>query len=133
MHDFTAANGVEGGGRLVGEEDARLGEERPGDRDPLLLPPRELTRHAPSERVHPKLGEEAPGPLALGARRRVVKDDRHEDVVQDREEGNQMRLLKDEADIFSAIILESFTPFPVTDDRHSANFQRSTVGILQET
>ena len=35
---------VEGAGRLVGDDDPRVAGERPGDRDPLLEPARQLAR-----------------------------------------------------------------------------------------
>ncbi len=40
--DLVAGRGVEVAGRLVGEDDLRLGDEGPGDGDPLLLAAREL-------------------------------------------------------------------------------------------
>ena len=43
-HDFGARRGIEIPGRLVGEQDARLGDEGPRDRDTLALSARHLVR-----------------------------------------------------------------------------------------
>jgi hypothetical protein len=51
-HDLEAGARVEVAGRLVGEDQARLGHERARDRDALLLAARELVRRvveAPGE------------------------------------------------------------------------------------
>ena len=42
VEDLGAGRVVEVAGRLVGEEERRPGDERPGDRDPLLLAGRQL-------------------------------------------------------------------------------------------
>ena len=44
LHDLEAGPAVEVAGRLVGEQDRRLVEERAGDRDALLLAARQLIR-----------------------------------------------------------------------------------------
>ena len=43
-HDLGAAGGVEVAGRLVGEQEGRLGDQRPGDGHPLLLAAGQLGR-----------------------------------------------------------------------------------------
>ena len=42
IKDRGAGVGVEGAGGFVGEDDGGSGDQRPGDRDPLPLSPREL-------------------------------------------------------------------------------------------
>ena len=43
-HDLDAGLRVEVAGRLVGEQDRRIVDERPGDRDALTLAARQLVR-----------------------------------------------------------------------------------------
>jgi hypothetical protein len=43
-HDLLPGLGVELTGGLVGQQDLRAARQRPGDRDPLLLPAGQLTR-----------------------------------------------------------------------------------------
>jgi hypothetical protein len=48
--DLRPRPGVEVAGGLVGEDDLRARDQRPGDRDPLLLPAGELRRPVPEPR-----------------------------------------------------------------------------------
>ena len=49
--DQPLAHGVEGGGRLVEDEDPRILEQHPRDRDPLLLAARQLVAALADDRV----------------------------------------------------------------------------------
>ena len=60
LHDLRAHAHVERAHRLVGEDDARLEGDGPGDAHALPLPPRELAR------VPPGVGAIEPDLLALG-------------------------------------------------------------------
>ena len=51
---------VEGGGRLVGEDDRRPVDHRPGERHPLRLPVRERRRTGAAEIGHPEVLEHLP-------------------------------------------------------------------------
>jgi len=44
VQDFTGGLGVKGPGGFVCEQQHRAGDNGPGDRHPLLLPPRQLAR-----------------------------------------------------------------------------------------
>src|SRR3546814_9906498 len=44
FHDLDRAFGIEVAGRLVGEQHVGMGDDRPRDRDTLLLPTRKLSR-----------------------------------------------------------------------------------------
>ena len=64
VDDGLAGFGVEVRGGFVGEDDQRIGHERPCDRDPLPLPAREfigtvmheiLETHAGQDLFHPRL------------------------------------------------------------------------------
>ena len=55
LQDRLAGFGVERGGRLVGEDQRRVIDERPGDGDPLLLAPRERCRQVVDPLAQPEL------------------------------------------------------------------------------
>src|SRR5688500_56288 len=53
LNDLPAGDGVEVAGRLVGDEDRRIVDERAGDGGPLLLPARQLRREVVGVLVQP--------------------------------------------------------------------------------
>jgi len=96
IDDASAGLGVEIAGRLVGEDDGRVGSEGPRDRHPLLLATRELAR-----RVAGTLGEanafEPGAGLGTGVLASGQLQGQH-DVFQRGEGRQQLEGLKDESD-----------------------------------
>ena len=78
---------VEGGHRLVEDQQARLEGEGAGDVHPLALPPGELVRIAPDELrgIEPHQGEELAGPVARRRRRHPVHLRAEHDGLLDRQ------------------------------------------------
>ena len=72
-HDRLAVDRVEGAGRLVGEQQPAVADDRPGDRDPLALAARQLVRVAVGarrpRRAPPAPAGRRPCGLARGRRR----------------------------------------------------------------
>jgi hypothetical protein len=90
------------GGRLVHDQDPGVERDGLGDLDDLLVRDREAQRLAPRVDVHPEAGEES---LRLGVHRAAVDAPAgpeqltaHEDVLGDREVGEERRLLVDHRD-----------------------------------
>ena len=88
--------GVQRSGRLVGEHDLGPGDERPGDRDPLLLAAGQLRGAVAQALVQPDPGGDlthrrAPRPTTVQAQRQG-------DVLRDGERWQQVEGLEDEAD-----------------------------------
>src|ERR1043165_2795620 len=75
-HDLLARGAVEVAGGLVREENRGLVDQRPRDRHPLALPPRELVGPVihPVPEAHPV--ERGPGALPPGPRRHAAVDQR---------------------------------------------------------
>ena len=98
-HDLAALVGVEVAGRLVGEQQLRLGDERPGNADELLLAAGELVREevllADDLEAVERVGHDRG---ALGALD-VAVGERDVEVLGDREVVEQVVLLEDEADV----------------------------------
>ena len=88
---------VQGAGRLVGEDHFRPGDQRPGDRHPLLLPAGQFGRPPPqlvAAQAHPGRGQLDVGPSG----RAVVQPQRQRDVLRHGQLGQQVEILEDEAD-----------------------------------
>ena len=69
LHDLAAGAGVEVAGRLVGQQQLRLADQRPGDGDPLLLTAGELRGLVPHAVAEPDGVERGRGPFAALALR----------------------------------------------------------------
>jgi hypothetical protein len=83
---LPAGAGVEVAGRLVGEDDDRLGGQRPRDRDPLLLPAGQLGRTV----VEPAVEAERAGHLVdPGTVRPAARDPQRQLHVVPRGQGGQ--------------------------------------------
>ncbi len=95
-HDLLAGLGVELAGGLVGEQDLRAARQRPGDRDPLLLPAGQLTW--PLLRVLAQADDVQHEPDALLPLLRVHAHDpqRHADVLRRRQDRDEAERLEDE-------------------------------------
>ena len=94
-HHDRLVDRVEVPRRLVGEDQRRLVDQRPGDADPLLLASGELARQMaqPLAQAHP-----AQRLLGLAAVGHAVDVLGEHDVLQRGEVGDQMELLEDQAD-----------------------------------
>ena len=93
---------VQVAGRLVGQQQLRLAGQRARDRHALLLPARELAGQVPHARGQPQLGQRLlDALLALGGRHAAVAQ-RHVDVVEHVQVGDQVEALEDEADLLVA-------------------------------
>ena len=98
-HDLDAGVGVEGAGRLVGQNQLRIIDQRAGDGYPLLLPPRELRRvmvHALRESYLRQALFGVPFPLAG---RHAAIEQGQSDVVQGGSSRQQVEMLEDEAEL----------------------------------
>ena len=99
VEDLGAGRVVEVAGRLVGEQERRSGDERPGDGDALLLAGRELVglvallagQVDERDDVADPLGQLAPGRVVAGDR------ERQRDVLGDVEQRDEVERLEDEA------------------------------------
>ena len=58
VHDRPGALGIERGGRLVGQDNARIVGERAGDRDPLRLTAGEFARHCVLAALDAEIGQQ---------------------------------------------------------------------------
>ncbi len=101
-HDLVAHLRVEVAGRLVGEQDPRPADDRPGDGDALLLAARELRREvvhprAEADAIERRLGQLPP----LGVRHAPVEQ-RNLHVVEHAQVADQVEDLEDEADLLVA-------------------------------
>ena len=88
--------GVQRSGRLVGEHHLGPGDQRPGDRDPLLLTAGELGGTVAQAFVQPDPRRDLAHLRA--PRTATVQAQRQADVLGDRERGHQVEGLKDEPD-----------------------------------
>jgi hypothetical protein len=87
-----------GGGRLVADDDRRVAAQGPGDRDPLLLPARQIGRAVVQAVVEADRGQEASG-LAVGvAVAGILHPDRDRDVLERGQGREQVEALEHEAE-----------------------------------
>ena len=104
LHDFVAGLGVEVTGRLVGQDDVGVVDQRAGDRDALLLAAGELRRAV----IEPVAQADQPGHLdrpllRLGADLAgALVGQRKLDVLEDRVLLDQVVRLEDEAEVAAA-------------------------------
>ena len=101
-HDLASGLRVQVSGRLVGEEDRRIVDERPRDRDALTLSAGELVRlvRHPVREAHGL--QRLDGPLAALAARQTRIDERELDLLQSVRAREQVERLKHEADLLVA-------------------------------
>ena len=98
-HHVLARVGVQVAGRLVGEDQRRVGDDGPGDRHPLLLAARHLARQVTHAVGHADLGQGRLGPLAAGFGSDPGVGQGKLDVGQRSRARDQIEALKDEADL----------------------------------
>ena len=97
-HHVLAAAGVEVAGRLVGEQQRRLADQRAGDGDPLLLATGELARPVPEPVAQPDRVQRGGRPLAALLLAHAAVDQRKPDVVQGARARQELEGLEDEPD-----------------------------------
>ena len=97
-HDVRAGVAVEVAGRLVGQDERRLRDERPGDRDPLLLAAGQLGRLVVEPVAQPEPLERGLRPGGPLAARDALVQQRRRDVVERRRPRQQVVRLEDEPD-----------------------------------
>ena len=102
VHDLVAGHRVEGAGGFVTDHQPGFVDQRTGDGDPLLLASGKLggPLALPAAQTHldqafrgPGLGLTAPGPL---------EQEGHADILEQRQGGDEVELLEDEADVSPA-------------------------------
>src|SRR5262249_15280075 len=99
VEDLASGRRVEGAGRLVGEEERRLGHESAREGDALALAAAQLVRlvlHALAQ-AHPR--QRAHRQLAPLARAHAAVDERQLDVLQRRGARQELERLEDEANL----------------------------------
>ncbi len=115
---------------LVGQQDGRLVDERPGDRHALLLAARQGVRFVGHAVRETHRTEQIQGPLlrVVGIGVRVEKREKH--VVQDAQPGQEVEELEDEADALVADARE----LPVVEGREVLSRQAVAAarGLVQE-
>ncbi len=100
--DLATGFRIQVAGRLIGDQHQRRGRQRPSDRHPLLLSPRQLSRIVVQTLAKPDGGEFLAGYLeGVG---NVRKFERHGDVLECRHVGDQVEGLEDDADVAAAEI-----------------------------
>ena len=94
---FGAGDGVEVAGRLVGEHQLRLGNQRAGDGHALLLATGQFIRSVVQALLQSQGIDEQIEPGTVGLI--TGQSQRHEDVLLCGEHGQQVEALEDEADL----------------------------------
>ncbi len=89
---------VQVSGGLVGQHEGRVGGERTGDGDALLLPARQPARAVVQPVAQVDLGHEHPRPLERAAPRHPGDEERRGDVLDRRQAGHQVEGLEDDPD-----------------------------------
>ena len=102
VHDFVAGAGVEGAGRLVGEDDGRLVDEGARNGHALLLAAGQLVGPVVNALGQAHGVEGAGGLLAALVRRQAAVDQRQLDIAQGIGAGQEVKGLKYKADLLIA-------------------------------
>ena len=97
---------VEVPGRLVGEDQRRIGDERAGDGDALLLAARQLRGQVVDPVFEPDLAQRRQRPLVARGPRQAGVGQRQLDVRERPRARNQVVALEDEADVTVADVRE---------------------------
>ena len=132
LEDLALDGHVEGGGRLVGDQELGLAGQRHRDHHPLLLAAGELVRiggEPPLRLGHADLAEQRLGPLQGGAIAEAeVLDQRLDDLLADREHRIERahRVLEDAGDLLAADPLQ----LVAAEREHVAALERDRPGTL---
>ena len=97
-HDGLAVHGVESAGRLVGEEQPAVADDRSGDRNPLTLAAGELVGGVIRMVRDVELLHRLEGRDAVSPRGDAVELERQSDVLDRRQPWEQVEVLEDIAD-----------------------------------
>ena len=119
--DLVAGLRVQVAGRLVAQDQRRVGDHRPRQRNTLLLAAGKLRRAVLAAIGQTHTGQRLVGPLQGRCTRHAVQDERHGDVLPRREHGDQVEELEDEADARAA------------QRRERVVVQRAQVGVAKQT
>ena len=98
VDDLVRSNSVEVPGRLVGQDKFCPTNQRPGQSNSLALPSREQRGEVFCSLSKPYTLEQRLGPLTPFSPRDAAVAQRQRDVFRGRQRGDQVELLKDEAD-----------------------------------
>ena len=112
LHDLVAGACVEISRRLVGQKIARLHDDGPADGDALALAARELVGAMVEAGLEPHRLQDRRGAVAPRARRFARQHERQLDVLERRQPRDQVKELKDEADVLLAM---RYDDKPLTD------------------
>src|SRR5712691_4691030 len=100
LDDLLAVRPIEGAGRLVGEDQARLLNEGPADRHALLFAPRQLSRPQMGLLGQSQQIEHVAGPLTSFSRRRPIAPAQyHFQLLTCRQGGKEIISLEDETTV----------------------------------
>jgi hypothetical protein len=97
-HDALAVDRVQGAGRLVGEHDAAVADDRPRDRHPLALPARQVVRVAARPVGEAEVLQDGHRGRACGLPAGAVELERQRDVLHGGQPEEQVEVLKDVTD-----------------------------------
>ncbi len=100
VDDLAGGPRVDVPGRLVGEDDIRLADERPRDPHPLLLAARQFAGKVAQPGAEPEVIEQ-PFRALEDLRTGRVREERHGDVLHRGQGRDQVEELEHEADVFA--------------------------------
>ncbi len=99
FHHLSSSMGVETGSWLIGQDDARIVHQRPGNRDALSLAAGERGRMVPGAVAHVQLAQQEIGAAASLIVREIEELTHEEKLLSGGQVGNQVRTLKNKPDL----------------------------------
>jgi hypothetical protein len=102
LHDASAEFGIERACWLIANKESWLVNQRTRNRYALLLPARQFQRPTLAATFEPKRREEFVRFANRRTHRFALQNERHGDILGDRELRHEIELLKDETDVVSA-------------------------------
>jgi hypothetical protein len=122
---------VEGGGRLIAQDQARLVDQGPGNGHALLLPAGELSGKGVNSCPYAKLFEQGHGLRNSGMAIYSSGEQGHGRILGGRERWKQLILLEDETQVLTAKANALLTGHPV--DVFAQHFELATARIQQSS